>query len=119
MMNYAFYTMNQHLQQGYKSLPLVVPFCFIMERKKNYRFSVNWMSCFPLASLANKLYSNSFSLIDLTSIDDDILLTHKKSSSNGNCNKHVNSCHDINDCNTSIKSNKSRKTCRDEDTVLL
>ena len=36
MMHYAFCTMNQHLQQGYKSLPLVVPILFYHGKKKPY-----------------------------------------------------------------------------------
>ncbi|QGW04773.1 Rpn family recombination-promoting nuclease/putative transposase [Proteus terrae subsp. cibarius] len=119
MMNYAFYTMNQHLQQGYKSLPLVVPILFYHGEKKPYPFPVNWMSCFPLNSLANKLYSNSFSLIDLTSIDDDILLTHKKAAVMEIAMKYVNSCHDINEIAILLSKAINQKNCRDEDTIAV
>ena len=111
MMNYAFYTMNQHLQQGYKSLPLVVPILFYHGEKKPYPFPVNWMSCFPLNSLANKLYSNSFSLIDLTS--------HKKAAVMEIAMKHVNSCHDINEIAILLSKAINQKNCRDEDTIAV
>lgn len=119
MMNYAFSTMNQHLQQGYKSLPLVVPILFYHGKKKPYPFPVNWMSCFPLTSLANKLYSNNFSLIDLTSIDDDILLTHKKAAVMEIAMKYVNSCHDLNKIAMLLSKAINQKNCRDEDTIIV
>ncbi len=119
MMHYAFCTMNQHLQQGYKSLPLVVPILFYHGKKKPYPFPVNWMECFPLSSLANHLYSNDFSLIDLTSIDDDILLTHKKAAVMEIAMKHVNSCHDLNKIAMLLSKAINQKNCSDEDTVAV
>ncbi|WP_286146250.1 Rpn family recombination-promoting nuclease/putative transposase [Shigella sp. FC1967] len=119
MMHYAFCTMNQHLQQGYKSLPLVVPILFYHGKKKPYPFPVNWMECFPLSSLASQLYSNDFSLIDLTSIDDDILLTHKKAAVMEIAMKHVNSCDDLNQIAMLLSKAINQKNCRDEDTVAV
>ena len=119
MMHYAFCTMNQHLQQGYKSLPLVVPILFYHGKKKPYPFPVNWMACFPLTSFANQLYSNNFSLIDLTSIDDDILLTHKKAAVMEIAMKHVNICHDLDKVAMLLSKAINQKNCRDEDTIAV
>ncbi len=52
--------------------------CFYHGKRKALSFSVNWLDCFPLSTLANQLYLNNFALIDLNSIDDEILLTHRK-----------------------------------------
>lgn len=119
MMHYAFCTMNQHLQQGYKSLPLVVPILFYHGKKEPYPFSVNWMECFPLSSLADQLYSNDFSLIDLTSIDDDILLTHNKAAVMEIAMKHVNCCNDLDKVALLLSKAINQKNCSDEDRVAV
>lgn len=77
------------------------------------------MECFPLSSLASQLYSNDFSLIDLTSIDDDILLTHKKAAVMEIAMKHVNSCNDLNQVAMLLSKAINQKNCRDEDTVAV
>ena len=96
MMHYAFCTMNQHLQQGYTSFAVgCFLSCFYHGKRKALSFSVNWLDCFPLSTLANQLYLNNFALIDLNSIDDEILLTHRKAAVMEIAMKHVNSCDDL------------------------
>lgn len=119
MMHYAFCTMNQHLQQGYKSLPLVIPILFYHGKKKPYPFSVNWLDCFPLSPVAHQLYINSFSLIDLTSIDDDILLTHRKVAIMEIAMKHVNYCDDLDKVAMLLAKAINQKNCKDEDTIAV
>ncbi|OTA14413.1 putative transposase [Xenorhabdus vietnamensis] len=78
MMHYAFMAMNQHLQQGNKELPLVVPVLFYHGDISPYPFQQVWTQCFSLPKLAEEMYFNPFPLVDVTVIDDDELVNHRK-----------------------------------------
>ncbi|HHR6132247.1 TPA: Rpn family recombination-promoting nuclease/putative transposase, partial [Providencia alcalifaciens] len=75
---YAFLAMNQHLQQGHKTLPLVVPVLFYHGGRSPYPYSQLWTDCFPLPDIANELYTQPFPLVDVTVIDDNELVNHRK-----------------------------------------
>ncbi|UNH26600.1 Rpn family recombination-promoting nuclease/putative transposase [Moellerella wisconsensis] len=78
LIHYAFLAMNQHLQQGHKILPLVVPVLFYHGGRSPYPFSQLWTDCFPLPDIANHLYTRPFPLVDVTVIDDNQLVNHRK-----------------------------------------
>ncbi|WP_338883565.1 Rpn family recombination-promoting nuclease/putative transposase [Xenorhabdus sp. TH1] len=78
MMHYSFMAMNQHLQQGNKTLPLVVPVLFYHGERSPYPFQQTWTQCFPLPELAKEIYFNPFPLVDVTVIDDNELVNHRK-----------------------------------------
>ena len=78
MMHYAFLAMNQHLEQGHKTLPLVVPILFYHGKRSPYPYSPLWTDCFPLSEMANNLYTQPFPLVDVTVMDDDELAKHRK-----------------------------------------
>ncbi|MDE9536823.1 Rpn family recombination-promoting nuclease/putative transposase [Xenorhabdus bovienii] len=78
MMHYAFMAMNQHLQQGNKELPLVVPVLFYHGDTSPYPFQQVWTQCFSLPELAEEMYFNPFPLVDVTVIDDNELVNHRK-----------------------------------------
>ncbi|WP_340619457.1 Rpn family recombination-promoting nuclease/putative transposase [Xenorhabdus siamensis] len=78
MMHYAFMAMNQHLQQGNKELPLVVPVLFYHGDTSPYPFQQTWTQCFSLPTLAEEMYFNPFPLVDVTVIDDNELVNHRK-----------------------------------------
>lgn len=78
LMHYAFLAMNQHLQQGHKTLPLVVPVLFYHGGRSPYPYSQLWTDCFPLPDMANELYTQPFPLVDVTVIDDNELVNHRK-----------------------------------------
>ncbi len=78
LMHYAFLAMNQHLEQGHKSLPLVLPILFYHGKRSPYPYSQLWTDCFPLAKMANDLYTRPFQLVDVTVSDDDELVNHRK-----------------------------------------
>ncbi|WP_066753522.1 Rpn family recombination-promoting nuclease/putative transposase, partial [Proteus myxofaciens] len=78
LMHYAFLAMNQHLQQGHKTLPLVVPVLFYHGGRSPYPYSQLWTDCFPLSDIANELYTRAFPLVDVTVIDDNELVNHRK-----------------------------------------
>ena len=78
LMHYAFLAMNQHLHQGHKKLPLVVPVLFYHGDRSPYPYSQLWNDCFPLPDMANTLYTQPFPLVDVTVIDDNELVNHRK-----------------------------------------
>ena len=78
MMHYAFLAMNQHLEQGHKTLPLVVPILFYHGKRSPYPYSQLWTDCFSLPEMANNLYTQPFPLVDVTVMNDDELAKHRK-----------------------------------------
>lgn len=78
LMYYAFSAMNQHLQQGHKVLPLVVPILFYHGKMSPYPYQNLWTHCFDWKELAEELYFKPFPLVDITVIDDNELANHRK-----------------------------------------
>lgn len=78
LMHYAFCAMNQHLQQGHQTLPLVVPILFYHGNQSPYPYSQPWTDCFEWSDLAYSLYCNPLPLVDLTMASDDELVNHRK-----------------------------------------
>ncbi|HEC8322308.1 TPA: Rpn family recombination-promoting nuclease/putative transposase [Providencia rettgeri] len=78
LIHYAFLAMNQHMQQGNKKLPLVVPILFYHGGRSPYPYSQLWTDCFPFPDIANNLYTQPFPLVDITIIDDNELVNHRK-----------------------------------------
>ncbi|BBG60147.1 Putative transposase, YhgA-like [Providencia rustigianii] len=78
LMHYAFCAMNQHLQQGHQSLPLVVPILFYHGNQSPYPYSQSWTDCFQWSDLAHDLYCNPLPLVDVTVACDDELMNHRK-----------------------------------------
>lgn len=73
-----FLAMNQHLQQGNKDLPLVVPVLFYHGKVSPYPYVQPWTHCFHWPDVASDLYSKTFPIVDITVIDDDELVNHRK-----------------------------------------
>ncbi|EJF7710666.1 Rpn family recombination-promoting nuclease/putative transposase [Providencia rettgeri] len=78
MMHYSFLAMNQHLQQGHHDLPLVVPVLFYHGKVTPYPYAKPWTHCFPWPEIASNLYSQPFPLVDITVIDDNEFVNHRK-----------------------------------------
>ncbi|HHR6023337.1 Rpn family recombination-promoting nuclease/putative transposase [Providencia alcalifaciens] len=78
LMHYAFMAMNQHLQQGHKTLPLVVPILFYHGETSPYPYEEVWTQCLPHAEVAHALYSNPFPLVDITVVEDTEIVSHRK-----------------------------------------
>lgn len=73
-----FLVMNQHLQQGNKDLPLVVPVLFYHGKVSPYPYAQPWTHYFRWPDVASDLYSKTFPIVDITVIDDDELVNHRK-----------------------------------------
>ncbi|CAG9413572.1 Rpn family recombination-promoting nuclease/putative transposase [Providencia alcalifaciens] len=78
LMHYAFCAMNQHLQQGHQTLPLVVPILFYHGNQSPYPYSQSWTDCFEWPDLARSLYCNPLPLVDVTVASDDEIVNHRK-----------------------------------------
>ncbi|HEQ1858254.1 TPA: Rpn family recombination-promoting nuclease/putative transposase [Providencia alcalifaciens] len=78
LMHYAFMAMNQHLQQGHKTLPLVVPILFYHGEASPYPYKGSWTQCLPHAEIAHDLYSSPFPLVDITVVEDTEIVSHRK-----------------------------------------
>lgn len=77
MMRYAIAAMQQHLDEGNKTLPLVVPLLFYHGMTSPHPYSMNWLELFAEPEIAQTLYSTPFPLIDITVIPDDEIMGHK------------------------------------------
>ena len=78
LMHYAFMAMNQHLQQGHKTLPLVVPILFYHGETSPYPYEGTWTQCLPHAEIAHDLYSSPVPLVDITVVEDTEIVSHRK-----------------------------------------
>lgn len=75
-LEYLVNLMNQHLLQGHKKLPIVLPICLYHGKKSPYPYSTDIYDCFEDPILARELVFKPFQLIDLTIIPDDSLQQH-------------------------------------------
>lgn len=78
LLRYSISAMQRHLEQGNKTLPLVIPILFYHGRIQPYPYSMRWLDCFETPKLADELYSGPFPLVDVTVIPDDAIMTHKR-----------------------------------------
>ncbi|QTF07994.1 Rpn family recombination-promoting nuclease/putative transposase [Brenneria izadpanahii] len=70
--------MQQHLSQGNKTLPLVVPLLFYHGERSPYPYSLNWLDGFTDPLLAQQVYTTAFPLLDLTVTSDEEIKTHRR-----------------------------------------
>lgn len=89
LMRYAVAAMHQHLQAGYKTLPLVIPVLFYHGQQSPYKGAMNWLDHFDDADAARRLYSNAFPLVDITVIPDDEIMQHRSMAALTLVQKHI------------------------------
>ncbi len=79
LLRYSLAAMQQHLDQGHKTLPVVVPLLFYQGGLKGgYPYDNDWFSCFRDAELARDVYTRPFPVIDLSVISDGEIKTHRR-----------------------------------------
>ncbi|PHI32030.1 Rpn family recombination-promoting nuclease/putative transposase [Budvicia aquatica] len=78
LMRYSISAMQQHIDQGHDTLPLVIPILFYHGQIQPYPFSLSWLDSFVLPERAKDLYAGKFPLVDLTVLPDTEILTHKR-----------------------------------------
>ncbi|EIW7463030.1 Rpn family recombination-promoting nuclease/putative transposase [Escherichia coli] len=77
MLRYAVAAMQRHFEQ-YRELPLVIPLLFYHGERSPYPYSMNWLDCFRNPELAAKIYTRPFHLVDVTVMDDDEIVHHRR-----------------------------------------
>lgn len=77
MMRYAVAAMQNHLDAGHKTLPLVVPI-LLPWRCQPVPFSLCWLDEFDDPETARQLYSATFPLVDITVVSDDEIMQHRR-----------------------------------------
>ncbi|WP_218813609.1 Rpn family recombination-promoting nuclease/putative transposase [Rickettsiella endosymbiont of Dermanyssus gallinae] len=77
LLRYQIAIMKQHLDQGNKTLPIVIPLLFYRGKKSPYPFTTNILDCFDSRELAEETFLKPYPLIDVTIIPDDELRKHK------------------------------------------
>ncbi|MDX5626441.1 MULTISPECIES: Rpn family recombination-promoting nuclease/putative transposase [unclassified Brenneria] len=78
LLRYSLAAMQQHLSQGHKTLPLVVPLLFYHGDRRPYPYSLNWLDGFTDQVLARQIYTTAFPLLDLTVTPDEEIKTHRR-----------------------------------------
>lgn len=89
LLRYAVAVMQQHLQAGHQTLPLVIPMLFYNGKRSPYPFSTHWLHGFADPELASKVYGEHFPLVDVTVIADDDILQHRKMAALTLVQKHI------------------------------
>ncbi|MEM0395604.1 Rpn family recombination-promoting nuclease/putative transposase, partial [Escherichia coli] len=77
MLRYSVAAMQRHLEQ-HKTLPLVIPVLFYHGERSPYPYSMNWLDCFENPALAPKIYTKPFPLVDITVVDDNDIMNHRR-----------------------------------------
>ncbi len=76
--SYVHGVMNQHLNQGYPDLPVVVPILYYRGKVTPYPYTGNLFDCFgKQKELAKTVYSRPYPIIDVASMADDEIRTHQ------------------------------------------
>jgi predicted transposase/invertase (TIGR01784 family) len=76
LFRYSLAVIQQHLDKGYKKIPLIVPLLFYHGSQSPYPYSNNWLDCFADPELARSVYGTPFPLVDITVIPDKEIKTH-------------------------------------------
>ncbi|WP_312284273.1 Rpn family recombination-promoting nuclease/putative transposase [Yokenella regensburgei] len=88
-LRYAVAAMQRHLDAGHKKLPLVIPILFYHGSRSPYPYSTRWLDCFSHPQQAEKVYTNGFPLVDITVIDDDEIMHHRRMAALTLLMKHI------------------------------
>ncbi|WP_434662281.1 Rpn family recombination-promoting nuclease/putative transposase [Klebsiella sp. MISC125] len=78
LMRYAIAAMQRHLDKGYHQLPLVIPLLFYHGKTSPCPHSMRWLDGFSQPEVAERLYSQNFQLVDITTIPDEQLIQHRR-----------------------------------------
>ena len=78
LMRYTLAAMQQHLDAGHSTLPLVIPMLFYHGSISPWPYRMNWLELFDNATLANRLYTQDFPLVDITVMPDSEIMAHQR-----------------------------------------
>lgn len=92
LMRYAIAAMQRHIEEGHKTLPLVIPILFYQGRRSPYPWSLDWLDWlenFADPDTARQIYSTAFPLVDITVIPDDEIMEHRSMAALTLVQKHI------------------------------
>lgn len=89
LMRYSVAAMQRHIEAGHKKLPLVIPVLFYTGKRSPYPYSTNWLQEFDDPTLAGKLYTGDFPLVDVTVIPDEEIMGHRSMAALTLLQKHI------------------------------
>lgn len=72
-LEYTVRGMREHLDQGNKKLPLILPLLFYHGKQRPYPYGTDIFECFEDPALAKKYFLKPFNLVDVTAIPDEEL----------------------------------------------
>nr|CBA74481.1 phage transcriptional regulator [Arsenophonus nasoniae] len=78
LLRYSVAAMQRHLEQGNDTLPIVIPLLFYHGATSPYPYSTHFLDCFADPELAATVYQQAFPLVDITTIPDSEILTHRR-----------------------------------------
>lgn len=78
LLRYAVAAMQRHIEQGNDQLPVVIPLLFYHGTTSPYPYSTRCLDCFAEPNFAAMVYNHSFPLVDITTIPDDEILSHRR-----------------------------------------
>lgn len=70
-------------------MPLVIPVLFYHGERSPYPYSMNWLDCFENPALAAKIYTKPFPLVDITVVDDNEIMNHRRMAALTLLMKHI------------------------------
>lgn len=73
LLQYSIATMDQHIRQGHKKLPIVLPICLYHGEQSPYPHPRDVYDSFDNPDLARQVIFKPFTLLDLTVLSDDEL----------------------------------------------
>ncbi|WP_174888572.1 Rpn family recombination-promoting nuclease/putative transposase [Candidatus Hamiltonella defensa] len=78
LLRYSVAAMQRHIEQGNNTLPVVIPILFYQGATSPYPYSTYFLDCFADPELAATVYQRAFPLVDITTIPDSEILTHRR-----------------------------------------
>lgn len=78
LLRYSVTAMHRHLEQGNRQLPVVIPLLFYHGNTSPYPYTTHWLDCFADRKLAESVYTQAFPLVDVTAMDDEEIMTHRR-----------------------------------------
>lgn len=77
VLRYQIAAMHQHMQQGYKKPPIVIPLIFYRGKQSPYPGSLDVFDCFEEPELAREILLTPHLLVDISVIPDEEIRTHE------------------------------------------
>ena len=87
-LRYAVAAMQRHLEAGHKTAA-GHPGSVLPRQPESVPFSTNWLDCFSNPEQAGKVYTTGFPLVDVTVIDDDEIMNHRRMAALTLLMKHI------------------------------